>query len=103
METTIFFYDFDKRVDAELFLNIVRKVKSTGFRVRTFVSYMGLKNQKLLADLEIKTGNTFLKNPCCEERHIWAFCDVPHLLKLMRNYLIDKVYQLPDGKKLKES
>ena len=78
----------------------MRKAESTGFQMRQFVSDMGLKNQKFLADLGINPGNTCLKNPYCEEKHIQAFCDVLHLLKLLRNHLIDKWYQLPDGKKI---
>lgn len=53
-----------------------------GFWVWPFVSDMGPLNQKLISDLGIKPGCMHLKNPFCEYRNIWAFCDVSYVLKL---------------------
>ena len=92
------YYEFDKPVDRDLFINIVKTVELTGFKVRAFVSDMGPSNQKLLSDLGIKPGCSSLRNPFCEIWNVWIFCDVSHTLKLLRKHLLDKGYEFPDGK-----
>lgn len=96
------FYDFDKPINKHLFYEIVDKVEKTGFKVRGFVSDMGPCNQKLLSDLAISENRTSIPNPTNIERRIWGFCDVPHLLKLLRNHLLDEGYELSDGKLVKK-
>ena len=39
-----------------------------------------------------------MRNPFCKKRKLCAFCDVPHTFKLLRNHLLDKGYEFPDGK-----
>lgn len=95
------FYNFDCSMTKELFYEIVQKVESTGFKVRGFVGDMGGSNQKLLSELGISANNSNVKSPVDENRRIWAFCDVPHMLKLLRNHLIDEGFQLCDGKTVK--
>lgn len=91
------FYEFDKCVDKNLFYKVIEMVESTGFKVRGFVSDLGPSNQKLLTSLGITENNTSIQHPFAENRHIWAFCDVPHMLKLLRNHLLDEGYKLPSG------
>ena len=92
------YYEFDNPIDRDLFLNVVKTVDLMGFRMRAFVNDMGSSNEKLLSDLGIEPGCLSLRNPFCEKRNIWAFCDAPHTLKLLRNYLLDKGFEFPDGK-----
>lgn len=91
------FYDFDCPVTKELLMKIITALEEIGFKVRGFVSDMGGSNRKLLTDLSIKPGKTFISNPYCPERKIWAFCDIPHALKLLRNHLIDSGIELANG------
>ena len=32
-----------------------------------------------------------------QSRKVWVFCDVPHLLKLLRNYILDEGIILPNS------
>lgn len=58
---------------------------------------MGSSNRKLFSYLSIKIGKTYHENPCCEQRKVWAFQDVPHALKLLRNHLLDYGFTLSNG------
>lgn len=92
------YYAFDTPVDKKLLFEAIEKVESTGFHVRAFVSDMGPSNQKLVTNLGIVPGKvTSISNPIAENRKIWAFFDVPHLLKLCRNHLLDQGYKLFSG------
>ena len=64
---------------------------------------MGTQNQKLLRELKIHRGHTFIRNPRFPERKVWAFCDVPHALKLLRNHLLDSGFQLESGEVISKS
>jgi len=64
---------------------------------------MGTKNQALWKSLGVgkvaqgEVLSTSFKNPFDESRNIYVFPDYPHLLKLLRNHLIDSTFTLPDG------
>lgn len=62
-------------------------VEEIDFKVRGFVSDMGPSNHKLLSDLSTESRNTFVSNSYCPNKKIWALCDIPHGLKLVRNLL----------------
>uniref|UniRef100_T1JKM3 Transposable element P transposase n=1 Tax=Strigamia maritima TaxID=126957 RepID=T1JKM3_STRMM len=80
----------------ELLTEIIKEIQKIGFTVIAIVSNMGGKNNKVWNDLNVNVNKTYFKNPDCE-RNIWVFCDVPHLLKLMRNHLVDEGLRLADG------
>lgn len=92
------FYDFDVPITKDLLINTIISVESIGFKVRGFVCDMGPSNRKLFSELLITPSKSYITNPTCDERKVWAFCDVPHLLKLLRNHLIDHGFVLPTGK-----
>jgi hypothetical protein len=64
---------------------------------------MGSKNQALWKDLGVgqvlhgEVISTSFKNPYDETRNVLIFPDYPHLLKLLRNHLVDSKFTLPDG------
>lgn len=94
------YYQFDQSVTTELFIEAIKVVELSGFRVRAFVSDMGGSNRKLYSDLKITPQSSSIQNPYCKERVIWAFCDIPHVLKLLRNHLLDEGFLLTSGKKV---
>ncbi|XP_039300398.1 uncharacterized protein LOC120355776 [Nilaparvata lugens] len=91
------FYQFDQAITVDIFFQAIRLVEESGFRCRGFVSDMGGSNRKLVSDLGISQTKPSVDNPCCDDRAIWAFSDVPHVLKLIRNHLLDQGFELPGG------
>lgn len=52
------------------------------------VSDMGPTNRTLWNTLNINTESTSFKNPF-NDKNVYVFADVPHLIKLARNHLLD--------------
>lgn len=93
------FYKFDTNMDKKLLMSLITEMEEKGFQVRATVFDMG--NKTLLKELGLnnKNNNVFsFKNPVHPSRSVYVFPDVPHLLKLIRNHLLDKTFLLPDGK-----
>ncbi|XP_041476452.1 uncharacterized protein LOC121424753 isoform X2 [Lytechinus variegatus] len=67
-------------------LQTVSAVETAGLKVRAIVSDGATCNRKFYKLCMQSTGN-FSVNPFDEERKIYFFCDVPHLLKTARNNL----------------
>ena len=80
----------------------MESVQETGIRICSIVRAMGPKNQALWKELGVGKVNkseihcTSFKNPKYDSS-IFIFPDFPHLLKLLRNHLIDSKLTLPDG------
>ena len=92
------FYNFDCPITPSLLTEIIQAIEAVGFKVRGFVGDMGPQNQKLLKTLNVNIGSSYIANPVESQRKVWAFCDVPHALKLLRNHLLDEGYILESGK-----
>lgn len=74
----------------ELLYQIIEELHNIDFNVIAMVSDMSPSNMGLWRSLNITTTNTSFKHPkTC--RNIHVFADVPHLLKLARNHLLDKL------------
>ncbi len=88
------FFAFDTPLTKELLWEILGKLDGIGFSVESVTSDMGPKNMSLWRDLNIHPGNTnFLFNG----RQLNVLADVPHLLKLLRNHLLDQGFILKSG------
>ncbi len=87
------FYDFDKPMTKEILGDIMDKLDRIGFRTEVIVSDMGSKNLGLWKDLGIQPGNVSFSHG---DRKVQAVADVPHLLKLLRNHLLDQGFILND-------
>jgi hypothetical protein len=91
------FFDFDTPMQENLLKEIIIKVEETGIEVWAMTSDGGSTNQALLKKLGITTDNTSFTNPADPTRKIYVFVDVPHLLKLIGNHILDAGIQV-DGK-----
>jgi len=107
-------YEFDETLSAEKFMNLVTHLENSGLRVRACVNDLGGKNRGLWKKLGIYCHvsevvgalaldiKSYCINPVSKNK-IWFFADAPHLLKLMRNNLIDKGLVLNGGYKIARS
>lgn len=72
-------------------------VEKTEFKIWGFECDLGGSNRKFLNEMGILLGKISIPNPCDENRNIWAFSDEPHMLKLLRNHLLDEGFILQNG------
>ena len=89
------FYDFDQPMTAEVLLSIIQEVEEHGIQVYTVGCDMG--NRGLLNSLGVSEEKPYFQNPFDPNRRVFFFPDAPHLLKLLRNHLLDHGYILADG------
>ncbi|KAB0804485.1 hypothetical protein PPYR_01455 [Photinus pyralis] len=88
---------FDQKMTQEILLDIIRKLNDISYSVVGCVSDCGGGNIGLWKELGITKDSNFFKHPVTNE-NIYYFPDVPHLLKLTRNWLVDTGFVLSDGK-----
>ncbi|XP_029345847.1 uncharacterized protein LOC115034159 [Acyrthosiphon pisum] len=91
------YYNFDERMTKEILYKIIEELSEIGFNVVGIVSDSGSTNVGLWKSLDISIDNTSFEHPKTNAR-IHVFADVPHLLKLARNHLLDSGFILPNGK-----
>ncbi len=84
-------------MDAEKFLFIIRSIEELQLHVVTAGCDMGTKNQGLVKKLGIDVDTTGFANPGRDGAFIYWLYDMPHLLKLMRNAVLDKGFVLENG------
>lgn len=84
------FYNFDCPMTPEILLDIILKVEEAGIQIVAITCDGGATNQGLLKSLGVSTDRTHFLNPFDSSRKVYAFYDVPHLLKLIRNHIIDE-------------
>ncbi len=88
------FYDFDKAMTKSLLFSILERLDAIGLRTQGMVSDLGATNQALWRELGIQPGsNSFT----FKERKVFVFADIPHMLKLLRNHLLDTGLVFPTG------
>ena len=66
---------------------IILRMESEGFRVRGVTFDLG--NKTFLKNLQ-NLEKHYFQNPYDDTRKVFLFPDVPHLIKLCRNHLLDK-------------
>ena len=91
------YFNFDAAMTEETLRKIILSIESTGIEVWAITCDAGPTNQGLLNRLEISTAKTSFPNLSDPSREIFAFFDVPHLLKLLRNHILDSGIDV-DGK-----
>ena len=89
------FYGFDQPMTAELLLSIILAIEKHGILVFDVVCDLG--NQGLVSALDVSDSKPFFENPFCPSRRVYFFPDAPHLLKRLRDHLLDHGYTLADG------
>ena len=95
---------FDSDLSKEELFMIIDRLTIAGYKVVSLTSDMGPLNMRLFGEkgLGLSIKKTFFKVPAnaehdLPERKIYYFFDVPHLLKLLRNHLLDSGFVLKSG------
>jgi Transposase protein len=90
----IIYYDFKGHLDKKFIMEVLIQLHNAGITVVAVVTDMGSHNQGLWKELGIckvrngKINKTSFSHPATKT-NIWVFPDFPHLLKLLRNHLLD--------------
>ena len=95
------FFDFDTPMTENLLLQIISEAEKHHARVRGVAADLG--NHKLMSELELTPAISFMTHPCDPSRKVFFFPDIPHLLKLLRNHLLDQGFVWPDGTSIQKS
>jgi hypothetical protein len=90
------YFEFDQKMTKSILNHIIEELTKASYTVVACVSDCGGGNVGLWKELGITTENTHFKHPITGA-NIYMFADVPHLLKLIRNWLIDTGFTLKDG------
>lgn len=93
----IVYYNFDTNITKELLFQIITAVEECNFEVHAIVSDLGGSNQGLWKSLGICRGSCSFRNPVNDNRLVFVFADAPHLLKLIRNNILDHVLVTDQG------
>lgn len=88
------FVDFDQKMTKDILFNIIENLDKIGFKVISCVSDCGGGNVGLWKALEVnyEQPTFFLPNG----RNVVCIPDAPHVLKLIRNWLIDTGFNVED-------
>lgn len=96
------YYKYDQPMTPEIFLDIITQLYKRGYRVASVASDLGSSNQTLLRKMNVffgneKQGNSdkkeppkcYFLHPCNKNWRVYFFADPPHMIKLLRNHLLD--------------
>lgn len=75
----------------ELLYKIIECLHAVGFNVVAIVSDMGPTNMALWKSLNVTIHQTSFLHPVTK-KSLHVFADVPHLLKLIRNHILEQYY-----------
>ena len=93
------FYAFDVADMYQNIIMLIEEAEHAGYPVVALVHDLVPSNIKMWKQLGIdpmETKKTSFKNPLAD-RDVYVFADVPHLIKLIRNNLVDSGFYLKDG------
>lgn len=71
-------------------------MEESSIEVRSITCDMAPCNRKILSNVDSHDWNVYLSNPAHPRRIYW-FYDAPHLLKLLRNNLLDSGFKFDSG------
>lgn len=91
----VVYFGFRDDTSKKLWDLIIENVEKCGLIPVGAVCDMGPKNQGLWKDLGVDYRKPYYLTP--NNNKVFFFADVPHLLKLTRNHLIDSGFKLEDG------
>lgn len=87
---------FDVSMNLALLNEAMTKVHAAGFEVVATTSDCGGGNVGIWNSVNLNEELMYIPHPSTQ-RKVFLFADAPHLLKLIRNWLIDNGFALPDG------
>lgn len=89
------FAEFDFTMTKEKLLEIIELLFRIKFVVVGIVSDLSTGNQGVISKLINKyDGETFFSHPSDSNLKVFVFADAPHLLKLIRNWLLDNGFDI---------
>lgn len=91
------FYDYDCKLTKDLLFEIIAKVEQIAFPVYAITSDLGGGNRGLWKELDISENKTWFLNPV-NNKKVFVFADVPHLIKLLRNHYVDSGFLINNSK-----
>lgn len=83
------YYKFDQQMTVEIINQIISKLYDVGFIVTAIVCNMGPGNRKLISLYNISDKNCHFSHPANSTLKVYVFADAPHLIKLVRNHILD--------------
>lgn len=93
------FVDFDTKMTAQILYSAINSLHSIGYHVVACVGDLGGGNQALINELHVTPESPTFSVPGIANSVVY-FPDAPHLLKLIRNWLLDGGFILPNGNKI---
>lgn len=84
------YYNFDTKMTKALLFDIIIALEAAQCKVIAIVSDLGPENRALHKQLQLSWNHPSFENPSDASRAVWCFADVPHLMKLLRNHLLDQ-------------
>jgi len=88
------YYEFDDPMKKEVLLSTLAELKKANFDVVAVTSDLGPTNQGFWNDeMHVSHEKPWFVNPATGEK-VFFFADAPHLIKLVRNHLIDQGFKL---------
>lgn len=90
------FVDFDQRMTEEIIVEVTSRLYAIGYNVVACVSDQGSENRGFLRKMGVTPKTPYFLHPITKKKIVY-FPDVPHLLKLFRNWLLDTGFILADG------
>jgi hypothetical protein len=94
------FYAFDTAMTKSILYDVILQAEQHKAKIRGIACDLG--NQKLFSELGFSESQCSFPNPADPSRRVFVFPDVPHLLKLLRNHLLDQGLILGDGSTLRK-
>ena len=76
-----------------LICEIILRMEKEGFRIHVVICDLG--NQTFLSQVDFYNGKHFFQHPGDPNRIVFVMPDVPHVLKLARNHLMDHGFLVP--------
>lgn len=95
---TPIYFNYDKKMTKELIFDAIKHIRNIGGNVVAVVSDQAGANRGFWKnDMGVSTDNTIFYHPEYPTDKIFAFYDIPHALKNIRNHIIDEGLVLSDG------
>lgn len=86
------YYKFDQAMTKAILMEGIQHLFNAGYDVVAVTSDMG--NRGVWGELGITPQKHFFEHPSIKDGIIFVFADVPHLLKLLRNWFVDNGFLL---------
>lgn len=87
---------FDQKMTKELLENVFVRLHNINYNVVACVSDCGGGNQGLWKNMDVNEQKVFAEHPITN-KPVYFFADVPHVLKLLRNWFLDTGFVLQDN------